>query len=96
MSTQQHAGKRVTVTTDAPLYGQIKTTVDFLVEDYWTAVSGGTSWMAQVGNPACLNYAVRVGLAGLPVDNDVVYGKTPDGLGHLVHVSEIVEGGDQS
>jgi hypothetical protein len=59
------------------------------VEDYWDRVTGG-SWMFAEGNPAALNYAVRAAVAGLPTDNEVVYGKV-DSLGHIVHVSELGE-----
>lgn len=58
------------------------------VEDWWDRVSG-KSWMSCDGNPACLIYAIRAGFTGLPTDDEVLYGKTPDGLGHLVHISEI-------
>lgn len=60
------------------------------VDDWWDRTAG-RSWMACDGNPACLQYAMRTGLSGLPsLDDEVVYGKI-DGLGHLVHVSELVE-----
>lgn len=64
----------------------------FIVEDYWDRVSGG-SWMDAQGNPAALGYAMRSGLAGLPTDDEVVYGKV-GGLGHLIHVSELVAPSD--
>jgi len=37
-------------------------------------------------------YGMRCGLSEIPIpiDNEVLYGKI-DGLGHLVHISEIVE-----
>lgn len=76
-----------------PLAGQTVTVdlgkgpVDYTIEDWWDRVSGG-SWMFAQGNPACLGYALRSGLGGLPTDNEVVYGKIA-GLGHLVHVSEL-------
>lgn len=57
------------------------------VEDYWDRVTGG-SWMFANGNPAALQYAMRSVFAGLPTDDEVVYGKV-DGLGHIVHVSEL-------
>ena len=57
------------------------------VEDWWENVYG-ESWMFSNGNPAALSYAFRAGLQGLPADNDVLYGKI-DGLGFLVHVTEI-------
>lgn len=40
------------------------------------------------GNPACMKYAIRSAFAGLPTDNNVVYGKV-GGFGHIVHVSEL-------
>lgn len=62
--------------------------VDFVIEDWWDHLTGG-SWMFAEGNPAAIVYAIRGGLNGLPLDDDVVYGKV-DGRGHLAHVSEIV------
>ncbi|GIF08717.1 hypothetical protein [Actinoplanes siamensis] len=80
----EHAGKTVTIRADvAHLGGQ-----EYRVEDWWTNITGG-SWMDATGNPAALQYAARWACADLPTDNDVLYGKTSDGLGHLVHVSEI-------
>lgn len=58
----------------------------FTIEDWWDRVGGG-SWMDAAGNPACLKYAMRSAVAGLPLDNEVVYGKA--GFGHLVHDSEL-------
>ena len=60
---------------------------DFRLEDWWDRVGGG-SWMDATGNPAALVYAMRSGFAGLPVDNNVVYGKV-GAFGHIVHVSEL-------
>jgi hypothetical protein len=61
---------------------------EFFVEDWWDKLSGKT-WGSCEGNPACIVYSLRVIDNDLPLDNEVVYGKTPDGLGHLLHVSEI-------
>ena len=63
------------------------------IEDWWDRVSG-KSWMDCNGNPACLVCAVRAGFSGkpIPTDNEVLYGKTHDGLGHLVHLSEVETG----
>lgn len=60
---------------------------DFKLEDWWDRVAE-KSWMFCDGNPACMIYGLRSGMAGLPTDNEVVYGKV-GGLGHLVHVSEL-------
>ena len=60
-----------------------------MVEDWWDRV-GGISWMNANGNPACIEYAIRSAADNLPTDNKVLYGKI-DGLGKLLHISEIQE-----
>lgn len=60
---------------------------EYEVKDYWDRLSSG-SWMDAEGNPAALKYALRSGIAGLPMDDEVVYGHV-GGLGHIVHVSEL-------
>lgn len=80
------AGQTVKLADSAgpELAGQV-----YRVEDWWDRASGGSWTMAQ-GNPAAMKYAMRSGLSGLPLDDEVVYGKV--GMyGHLVHISEIVE-----
>lgn len=77
------AGQTVRINDDVPEIGG----ADYRIKDWWDRVSGG-SWMDAEGNPACLVYALRSAIAGLPLDNEVVYGKV-GGLGHLVHVSQI-------
>ena len=59
----------------------------YVLEDWWDRLTGG-SWMTARGNAAALNYAMRVATNGLPIDDEVVYGKV-GAFGHLVHVSEI-------
>lgn len=93
----------------SPLAGQvvvIKDDVDgiggkkMLVEDWWDMVSG-QSWRDCTGNPACLNYALRIGFV-ISIDpskmnmlddpkcyDEVVYGKVGS-FGHLVHISELM------
>jgi hypothetical protein len=61
----------------------------YRIEDWWDRVYGA-SWGVSGGNPAAMKYAIRSGLSGLPTDDEVVYGKV-NGIGHLVHVSELVE-----
>lgn len=77
------AGK--TIQIDIPGIG----TGYFWIEDWWDRVSG-ESWMFAQGNPAALKYAMRSGMRrpSLPTDDEVVYGKF-EGLGHLVHASEL-------
>lgn len=81
-------GQTVTVISNKPLYGQPSAIVSYRVEGYWDVLTGG-SWMDANGNPACIAYAVRSAVCGLPTDDLVLYGKTPDSSGHLVHVSEV-------
>jgi len=69
--------------------GKPSESVEYRVEDWWDRLGQG-SWMWAQGNPACLNYAIRTGLADelVPLDDEVLYGKI-GGFGHLIHVSEI-------
>ncbi len=82
--------------TQSPLAGKtitIKTGkfagMEYRVEDWWQNVAG-ISWMDANGSPACLKYAMRTGLSKIriPTDNEVLYGHI-DGLGELIHVSEL-------
>lgn len=76
----EYAGKTVTLRADAALLGG----QEYRVEDWWTNVFG-QSWMVSQ-SPVAYQYAIRG--AGLPLDDEVLYGKV--GLfGHLVHISEI-------
>lgn len=77
--------KKAVVHPQVPNFGGSK----FEVEDWWDRVHG-KSWMDCAGNPACLVYAMRSGFTGLPIDDEVVYGKL-NGMGHLLHISEFEE-----
>jgi len=78
------AGKTVKIKKDAHELGGN----EYQVEDWWDIVAGD-SWMTQVGNPACMQYAVRSALGDrLPIDDEVLYGKI-GGSGNLVHITEI-------
>ncbi len=82
------AGKTVKIKKDVnKLGGQ-----DYQVEDWWDKIIG-ESWLHSQGNPAALNYAMRITLSTpvLPTDDEVLYGKI-EGTGHLIHLSEIEEG----
>jgi hypothetical protein len=57
------------------------------IEDWWDRISG-KSWMFCNGNPAAMGYGIRAGLDHLPIDDEVLYGHI-DGLGYLVHISEL-------
>lgn len=69
-----------------PYAGVIPAGSEYHVEDLWKNVNG-VSWMDSYGNPAAINYAIRSTIAGLPIDNNVYYGRI-NGLGFLLHVSE--------
>lgn len=86
------AGQTVKLAVTAPDPDQLNGAV-YQVEDYWDRVTG-SSWMWAEGNPAALKYAMRSGFAQLPTDDDVVYGKV-SGIGHIVHVSELVVPSDR-
>lgn len=91
--THPQAGKTVTVVPAAAVFGHADCTpFDYRIED-WNDRVFGQSWQVMAAHPASLGYAVRGAVAGLPTDNEVVYGKDDYGLGHLVHVSEISDGG---
>ena len=90
MHSESHplAGQTVTLSNAAdPVRGVVVSGEEFRIEDYWDKLTGG-SWMFAEGNPAALQYAFRSGVCGLPVDDEVVYGKIGP-YGHLVHVSEL-------
>ena len=67
--------------------------VDFIVEDWWDRVVGG-SWRAFPENahvsPVIVAYVDRIfpRATGIPFDDEVICGKI-DGLGHLVHATEL-------
>lgn len=84
---KDYSGQTVTIKdgfTD-PFNGEIPAGTKYAVEGYWDEITGG-SWMFANANPTCLNYAVRS--VGLPMDNEVLYGKI-GAFGFLVHVSEV-------
>lgn len=60
---------------------------EFVVEDWADIVLGHSVWETH-GNPAALEYAVRISGNDVPVDDNAVYGKV-GGFGHIVHDSEI-------
>lgn len=91
MHTTSHAlaGKTVRLNDSAldDPRGIVVPGAEYAIEDWWDLLTGG-SWMYADGNPAALQYAIRVVAGGLPIDDQVVYGKIGS-FGHLVHVSEL-------
>lgn len=79
------AGQTVNVQIDDPVVPAGEQ--DYEIEDWWDRMYG-KSWMFSNGNPSAMKYAVRSGFVGIPLDDEVVYGKI-NGLGHVVHVSEL-------
>lgn len=61
---------------------------EYRVEDWWDRIAG-KSWMHCDGNFAALGYAARSGALGLPLNDEVVYGKV-GGLGFLIHNDELL------
>lgn len=75
----------------SPFAGQTVTLTNghqFVIEDWWDRVSGG-SWMFADGNMAAMKYALRGAVYQLPIDDEVLYGHGLTGLGDLVHLSEV-------
>lgn len=62
----------------------------YWVEGLWNEVTG-KSWMVSDGNPACIEYAIRLGMEGdSHFDDNVYYGKIGV-FGKLIHESQIGE-----
>lgn len=73
-----------------PLAGQtvtLKNGTEYRLEDWWDHLTG-KGWGYSDGNPAALNYAMRLAGTDLPWDDEVVYGKI-GAFGYLIHVNEI-------
>jgi hypothetical protein len=78
-------GKTVKIKDDVPKIGGLT----YEVEDWWQNLSG-KSWKVSEGNPACMMYAMRIGSQGIPLDDDVLYGRIDDSSKGLLHLSELV------
>jgi len=85
--SSEFAGKTVNLKPDRK-HHQGHLTGKFEVEDWWDNISR-KSWMDCNGNPGCIIYSLRAGELGLPIDDEVLYGHSDNGLGDLIHVSEI-------
>lgn len=88
------AGRTVTVNPAARMSTHPDTTPFAYRIDDWNDRIFGRSWGAMEGHAASLAYAVRAADGNLPFDNEVVYGKDDAGRGHLIHVSEITQAGE--
>lgn len=76
---------------------------EYRIEDWWDRLGQG-SWGDGQGNPACMEYAFRSGMeAGAKIsakeitpeeaealsNDEVVYGHLANGLGKLIHVTQL-------
>lgn len=85
------AGKTVVLkegTTDNAR-GMVVEGKEYEIEDWWDKLTG-SSWMDADDNIAAIQYAIRraYNTFTVPIDDEVVYGHI-NGIGHLVHVSEL-------
>lgn len=71
--------------------GMITPGATFYVEGKVSEVFGASWQTYQYSNWAAKHYATRVKMFGLPMDDDVYYGKI-DSLGHILHRSEFTYG----
>jgi hypothetical protein len=81
-----YAGKTVRLRADAAELGGH----DCEVVDWYGRTDQGRSWRQalEAGDPRAQSYAVRRGLGELPDDDEVLFGRV-DGMGQIVHVTEL-------
>lgn len=81
-----YAGQTVTLRPDArDIGGQSAAVVD-----WYERLHDGVSWRDRIGvEPKVEAYSMRAALSGLPDDDDVLFARV-DGMGALIHVTEIV------
>lgn len=84
------AGKTVRLNDRAndPIYRVVMPLKLYEIEGWWDFLTGSSWRFAQSRNIDARHYAARRIAAGLPPDDEVVYGKI-DGLGRLVHATEL-------
>lgn len=91
------AGKTITVKLRGAPHQRLHDGVELIVEDWWSIAHeenelGFLPRLLSSRSPAAINYIVRAEIAGIPLDDDVIYGKVfegPLGLGYIIHSSEI-------
>jgi len=79
-----YAGKKVRLRRDAVELGGHQADV----VDWYDRLGDGVSWRDNPGDPRAQGYAIRRGLGNLPDDDDVLFARV-DGMGQLIHVTEI-------
>lgn len=90
----KYAGKTVKIKGKVGVssFGEDLSNKQFRIED-WAENVLGCSWLDAQGNPAALEYVLRIGFFGKNnnvnlFSNDVLYGKVGM-FGHLFHVNEL-------
>jgi hypothetical protein len=79
-----YAGKTVRLRPDAAELGGQQAEV----VDWYERLGDGVSWRDNPGDPRAENYRLRHALGGLPDDDDVLFARV-DGMGQLIHLTEI-------
>lgn len=80
-----YAGQTVTLRADARDLGGLPADV----VDWYERLHDGVGWRDRIAvDPKADAYNMRSAIAGLPDDNDVLFAKV-DGMGALIHVTEI-------
>lgn len=88
MSRPSHPLAGQTVTVDSKVVrGDVAPGAEFQVHDWWENVAG-SPWYLSTTN-AAYEYAKAATINETLYDDNVLYGRI-NGLGYLVHVSEIV------
>lgn len=79
-----YAGQTVRLRPDAAELGGHQAEV----VDWYERLGDHLSWRDNPGDPRVQGYTVRRGLGGLPDDDEVLFARV-DGMGQLIHLSEI-------
>ena len=79
-----YAGQTVRLRADAAELGGHKAAV----VDWYERLGDKVSWRDNPSDPRAMGYIVRRGLGALPADDDVLFARV-DGMGQLIHLSEI-------
>ena len=59
------------------------------VDDWFDRVCGRACWPSSTAHPAAIIYREHAEFAGLPMDEEIVYGWDASSAGFAVHASEI-------
>ena len=79
-----YAGQTVRLRADAAELGGYQAEV----VDWYERTGDRVSWHDNPGDPRVQNYTIRRGLGQLPDDDEVLFARV-DGMGQLIHVTEV-------